>query len=188
MTTKYSIAAAHRITGKSRTTIAKHLRQGKLSYELDPSGAKLIDGAELARVYGDECDFSAEEGAETPAAGRPAKSDQGVQRVQPEVNTLRDRLESEVAERQRERAHYREQIEHLQDALKRAQEGQNKAMLLLESRSGRGEIDATLRELEERIERQQQETRREIADAVKMARSEGVRRAKDLPWWRLLGA
>ena len=42
-TTKYSISAAHRITGKSRTTITKHLASGKLSCEEDAQGNKLID-------------------------------------------------------------------------------------------------------------------------------------------------
>lgn len=57
MATKYTISAASRLTGKSRPTISKHIRQGRLSCEDDGQGAKLIDAVELIRVYGDACNF-----------------------------------------------------------------------------------------------------------------------------------
>ena len=68
--TKYTITAAHRITGKSRTTLQKHLKKGKLSCEETDDGIKLIDASELIRVYGDACDFTREEGLATSAGIR----------------------------------------------------------------------------------------------------------------------
>ena len=61
---KFSISEIHRITGKSRTTISKHMEEGKLSYELDGE-KKTVDAAELMRVYGDDCDFERVNGKKT---------------------------------------------------------------------------------------------------------------------------
>ncbi len=159
--TKFSIAAASRLTGKSRTTIAKHIRAGRLSCEEDASGAKLIDASELIRVYGDACDFSqagetgeqAEEGRDAPRPP-PARDDDAL---------LKQRLESETAERERERKQYLDQIDHLQEALKLAQEGHNRATLLLENRStGGGEWQLAIKQLEEKIANQESESRQEL--------------------------
>lgn len=176
--TKYSISAANRITGKSRTTITKHMRAGKLSYEEDGHGNKLIDASELIRVYGDECDFSREEGSSTDSSAATPTG----QGVQAEVNTLQAQLAKEVAERERERAHFRQQVEQLQEALKLAQEGHNKAMLLLENRSGgKADWEATLKALEERIAKQEL-TAKEVKAAQSTKRSRGD--LKDKYWWQ----
>lgn len=49
---KHSISEAARLTGKSRSTLHRHLKQGKLSKEIGPEGEPVIDTSELARVYG----------------------------------------------------------------------------------------------------------------------------------------
>ncbi|MGL4514405.1 MAG: hypothetical protein ACRCT8_15055 [Lacipirellulaceae bacterium] len=132
MTTQYTITSAHRITGKSRTTIQKHLKRGVLSCTLGPDGVKLIDASELLRVYGDACDFArAEEGASTsqPLADESATLRTRLDATQELLDTLRE-------ERRRERDQLTAQVEHLRDSLKLAQEGHNRATLLLESRAG----------------------------------------------------
>lgn len=180
--TKYSISAANRITGKSRTTITKHIRSGKLSCEEDGQGNKLIDASELIRVYGDECDFSREEGSSTES---PAATPSG-QGVQTEVNTLQAQLAKEVAERERERAHFRQQVEQLQEALKLAQEGHNKAMLLLENRTGgRGEWEATLKSLEERLANQEKNVETRLLEATEKAQEKAHRKLLNQPWWKI---
>ena len=117
MTTKYSISAASRITGKSRTTISKHLKQGKLSCEEGTDGAKLIDASELIRAYGDACDFGREEGREASSHKAHRDAPPTGQGGQAELHTLQTRLDKEVEERQREREQFRQQIEHLQGSL-----------------------------------------------------------------------
>jgi len=161
--TKYSISAAQRITGKSRTTIAKHIKQGKLSCESDSTGKKQIDASELLRVYGDDCSFGREEGtqdsskSQTPSSTK--KTDQGGQH---DLNSLRDQLDKEVAERKREREHFSQQVDHLQEALQLAQEGHNKAMLLLENGSaGVGDWEQSIAALEKRIANQEEQSREE---------------------------
>ena len=111
--TKYSISAAHRITGKSRTTISSHMKSGKLSYEENHDGEKVIDASELIRVYGDQCNFDQ---ADTDTK-KPEKkiatvqsSDQTVQSelllAKQKIDFLNDKTNS-----------YKEEIEYLRERL-----------------------------------------------------------------------
>jgi hypothetical protein len=175
--TKYSITAAHRITGKSRTTIQKHIKQGKLSTTEGLDGAKLLDASELIRVYGADCDFSREEGAPPPEQFRPAAHDW----APTELNALREKLDTLNEERRREREQLQSQIEHLQEALKLAQEGHNRATLLLENRSGGGEW----REAFVKLKRQVEKNQIQAAETAKVeARERMLRKSK--PWWRVV--
>lgn len=49
---KVTIAQAAEITGKSKSTIQRALKSGRLSYTLDDVGEREIDTSELERVYG----------------------------------------------------------------------------------------------------------------------------------------
>lgn len=180
--TKYSISDAHRITHKSRTTITKHIAAGKLSCEEDEQGNKLIDASELMRVYSDECDFSRARG-DGEALAEIAGVVQG---VQPGLSTLKAQLDKEVAEREREREQLQRQIDNLQDALKLAQEGQNKAMLLLEHRtSGGGDWQQAIKALEAKIANQEEGTKQEIAKVVLQAKQVARRELLSKPWWKV---
>lgn len=176
LTTKYSITAAHRITGKSRTTIQKHLKQGKISATEGPDGAKLIDASELMRVYGDDCDFSREEGSQAPAPASESSTT-----VRTELHTLHEKLDTLQEERRRERQQLQAQIDHLQESLKLAQEGSNRALLLLENRSGGGDWREAFAKLRRQVAQQESEA---VAKAKEEARAEILSK----PWWRLLGS
>jgi septal ring factor EnvC (AmiA/AmiB activator) len=45
------LSEAARLTGKPRSTIHRAMKDGRLSYTIGPDGARLIDPAELERVY-----------------------------------------------------------------------------------------------------------------------------------------
>jgi len=49
---KVTITKAHELTGKSRTTIYKHIKSGRLSASGTKEDGYEIDVAELDRVYG----------------------------------------------------------------------------------------------------------------------------------------
>jgi len=121
--TKYSKSAAARIIGKSRATISRHLKSGKLSCEVDENNNEVLDGAELYRVYGDDCKFDREEKrGQTTETKRsemdPANSVAAIKAMQEQLT-----------------GQYIAQIDHLQLALEKAQDGQNRVTLLLEQRS-----------------------------------------------------
>jgi predicted site-specific integrase-resolvase len=44
---------AHKVTGRSRNTIDKYIKDGKLSAEVDEHGSTVIDTSELTRVFGE---------------------------------------------------------------------------------------------------------------------------------------
>ena len=50
---KINISQAAKMTGKTRTTIYKKIKSGELSAELGRDGNRLIDTAELLRVFGE---------------------------------------------------------------------------------------------------------------------------------------
>lgn len=177
---QYSISAAHRITGKSRTTITKHISTGKLSCSEDGQGNKLIDASELMRVYGDACDFS--KAGEPELSTTEAETGQG---VQPNASTLKALLEKEIAERERERGQWQRQIDHLQEALKLAQEAQSKAMLLLEDKSsGGGEWQQAIKALEAKIANQEEGLKQQLAKASEEAKRAARQEMLQKPWWK----
>ena len=49
---RHTIRQAAEIAGISRKTLYAHVKQGKISAQTDHSGSKVIDHAELIRVYG----------------------------------------------------------------------------------------------------------------------------------------
>lgn len=136
---------------------------------------KQIAAIELIRVYGDACDFSVEEqGTDV------GKSDTSVSyTIRTEVNTLEQRVHQLEEERRRERQQLESQIDHLQDALKLAQQGHNRATLLLEDRSGGGDWQRAIAEVEARISQEQQ-------SALQQARVNTLEEIKNRPWWHLL--
>ena len=58
--TRLTISAVHRLTGKARSTIAKHMKNGDLSFVQDNDGNRLIETSEVIRVYGDFLDLDSE--------------------------------------------------------------------------------------------------------------------------------
>ncbi|MDA7907296.1 helix-turn-helix domain-containing protein [Akkermansiaceae bacterium] len=146
---QFTISEINRITGKSRTTITKHIKEGKLS-AIHSGDQKLVDAAELIRVYGDECNFEKASSAQNHSTVQPKITSQNK-----EAPHLQLELEKERQERERERRHFIDQIENLQDSLKTAQEGHNRATLLLENHSGGGAFQEALEGLSKRLDQQE---------------------------------
>ena len=119
--TKYSISAASRIIGKSRATVARHMKAGKVSFEIDSDGNKMILASELFRAYGNACQFEREEKRGPEIKHSEPKPDEGAAAIK----QIQDQLMGQ----------YVAQIDHLQQALEKAQDGQNRVTLLLEQRS-----------------------------------------------------
>jgi hypothetical protein len=118
--TTFNLTEAGRVIGKSRATIQRAIKSGKLSYQLDSQNQKYIEASELLRVFADEADFTR---AALPGAGNkkgaPAES---ASRFDEKYEALQEKL---VRQQQNE-------IERLEAALERAQQGQNKITALLE--------------------------------------------------------
>ena len=106
-----SLARAAQTAGKSKPTLLRAIKSGKLSAIRTASGAYEIDPAELARVFSVAGDMAGTmtqsvpgNGADTAAAISPGEV-QALHRVIAEqaetIRDLRHRLDSEVDERRR---------------------------------------------------------------------------------------
>ncbi|MEM1186705.1 MAG: hypothetical protein AAGI53_17105 [Planctomycetota bacterium] len=138
--TTFNLTQAGRVIGKSRATIQRALASGKLSYELDEHQNRVVRADELIRVYGDQTNFErAEAGASTAPRplGEPAGGEPSAQFLK-----LQDQLI----------AQYRGEVERLESALRRAQEGQNLITGLIEDqRSTEGKWQQALEAQAEKI-------------------------------------
>jgi len=179
---KVTIAEAHRITGKSRTTLSKHIGDGTLSAERNPKGKGwLIVASELMRVYGDDCDFDAMalEGPKKKKASNNAM-DNG-----PTTQSLLDR---EKEERDRERRLYEAQIENLQESLSKAQDSLNRTTLLLENQTERGGgWENAIEAMSQKIASEQNAAKQEFKEAS-LKREQKLKRAleseRNKPLWK----
>lgn len=113
--TKFNQSEIKRITGKSRTTIKKHLDDGELSFTLNNDGKKVVDWSELERVYGaDNLNLDKLDGKSTKQEKQaPSKSIETAQ-------LLTRLLDEERSDRRSEREASTTQIEELQERLKEA--------------------------------------------------------------------
>ena len=148
--TKFNQSEIHRITGKSRTTIKKHLENGKLSSTQDNDGNTVVDASELIRAYGEEnCDFEFANADRAEAA--PQKTHQ---KETPKTNDTKD-IEIKYLEKIIE--NHEQEKESLKESLKLSQEGHNRATMLLEDESGgAGDIEKGMKALEARVANQEQ--------------------------------
>jgi predicted site-specific integrase-resolvase len=112
-----SLSEAAKMVGITRSTLYAHIREKGISVIDAKTKRPKIDVSELVRVYGDKV---------TPldqiTASRASKIAEGEQSLATEVVVLRERLKTAELERERERRQLSEQIENLQELLKKEQE------------------------------------------------------------------
>lgn len=188
-TTKFNITQVHRITGKSPTTIRKHIKKGDLSCERDANGNPLVDGAELTRVYGVGVDDFKRASPPSKNASTEQTGDQASSQL---TSSVQARLDEEIQERKRERERLEQQYDELQSVLKRVQEGHERALLLIENRApGRGDLEKSIRNIiEEKLTDQETAFEKRVTELQEDAKNEAIQELKDISWpkvfWRLL--
>lgn len=112
-----SLSEAAKMVGITRSTLYAHIREKSISVIDAKTKRPKIDVSELVRVYGDKV---------TPpdqlAAAKASKLTANNPDLVTEVAVLRERLKTSEIERERERRQLSEQIENLQELLKKEQE------------------------------------------------------------------
>lgn len=137
---KVNITKAHELTGKSRTTIYKHIKSGRLSASGTKQDGYEIDVAELDRVYGLKKQFEDDTSSDVHTVQQGTSSDE--QALLTKVALLTQQVEMLGEERRREREQTQEQIERLEQTLKTAQEQQTRLTALLTDQRGEKEAKA----------------------------------------------
>lgn len=94
---KVGAKRASELTGKSKSTIQRAMKNGKISYEVDDSGRRLIDVSELERVYGLSKDKkkSSQYGQSEGSAAHSRNEDNGMSAADIELLKARHTLELE---------------------------------------------------------------------------------------------
>jgi DNA repair exonuclease SbcCD ATPase subunit len=80
---------ASELTGVSRSTIQRHMKIGRVSYQVSPGGGKQIDVSELERVYG----LKKAEQAEQAQGAAVTQAEMEAERLRLRVEMLETRLD-----------------------------------------------------------------------------------------------
>jgi hypothetical protein len=166
---KVSPTEAADIAGVTRKTLYADMNKGHLSYEVTDKKKRLIQVAELERVYSKEMSYKKE------SQGNSDKwliTDSSNTNAGPDAGTIREKLENLEKERLREREQLTDQIEHLRDMLKLEQEERRKITSLLtdqreDKESGVREQDKKLEVLEATVEELKKQNRRILLEVQK---------------------
>ncbi len=159
-----TVRKAALLTGKSRETINSATKDGTLSYTLNSRKHKVIDVAELSRVY-DLVKTIDEVSDDKAVSKRQTPSETDSQEWHARYLEMKGRAENaegkvELIEKHhtQECRRLEDQVENLQDSLKLAQEGHNKATLMLEHKTketGAGDWEKSFKALEARFANQE---------------------------------
>ena len=128
-----SITEAARVSGKSRATLHRHIKKGKLNTTIDSAGIKCIDAAELLRVYGELQNVTSETDKkihDNTASYNEKPPDATREELELSNMMLHERLREATARE----TFYQEQIKSLIDQLSAAQS----KMLALEAPPKKG--------------------------------------------------
>lgn len=124
---KVSVLIAAKMVGVSRATFYRHIDEKSISTEQDDNGNKVIDIAELVRVYGNK--LKTLEDVERADKAKKKKGDinQDSDNVSTELELMREKLQSLETERERERKQLSDQIGDLRSRLEKTEEQRIKA-------------------------------------------------------------
>lgn len=92
---KVGAQRAAELTGRSKSTIQRSMNNGKLSFELDPNGRRVIDVSELERVFGLSQQGGGESGNKTVEQElEKASALLEMERLKMRIKMLEDQLET----------------------------------------------------------------------------------------------
>ena len=155
--TKFTISAVHRLTGKARSTIGNHIKSGKVSVIEDDDDTKFISASEVVRVYGDVLELDENGKLKQKIKTNKLQSDESTS----QEDVWESLFHREKDERERERALFKETIAHLRDDLEKSQEREGRTSLLLESHASNSDTwKLQISKIEDRISNQETEIKK----------------------------
>lgn len=93
---KVGAQRAAELTGKSKSTIQRSMNSGKLSYEIDSNGRRVIDVSELERCFG--LNQASQSSSQTATAGVQQELEKAQNLLETERNKMRIRMLEEQLE------------------------------------------------------------------------------------------
>ncbi len=151
---------AAELTGVSKSTIQRAMKGGKISYEIDNAGRRVIDVSELERVFG-----LAPQGTPAPVASASIESE--LEKAASMIEAERMKMRIRMLEDQMEAA--REQIEDLKE--QRDQWQKQAQQVLITSQYSQKQAEELKEELKERDRRALMRRQAEMKQAESQRRS-----------------
>jgi len=177
---KVAILKAADLSGKSKATIMRAMNSGRLSFELDETGEKVIDTSELERVYGPfRPKASSESETIIRAELQRAQDLLEVERVKMRVRGLEDQLhmtQQQLDDMREQRDQWQKQAQQILITNQMSQKQAEDLKQELRDREAR-ERAARQRQMEERLKRQAENENARIAEM------EYDRHAAEMPIW-----
>jgi hypothetical protein len=154
-----SITKASQMVGITRATFYRHIDKKGITIEKNEDNNPCVDVSELVRVYGHRVKPLENDTDKI----KQVEQDNTSEAIDGKLTLLKEKLkhleELRVLDKEsslNQKKQFEEQIENLQDSLKLAQEGHNKATFLLEHKqSGTGDWEKALKAMEARISNQE---------------------------------
>lgn len=160
---KVGAQRAAELTGKSKSTIQRAMKSGKISYEVDHNGRRVIDVAELERAFG----------------LAPQSTGNGQDNVEAELKKAADMLE---AERLKMRIKMLEEQlgtaqEQLEDMKAQRDQWQKQAQqILITSQYSQKQAEEMKAEMKERERRARERHQKSVEQRMKQAKSENQKK------------
>ena len=155
------------LTGRSKSTIQRAMKNGKLSYEVDHNGRRVIDVSELDRAFGLQKETSPQAAAEQEL--EKASSLLEMERIKMRVKMLEDQLENANA-----------QIDDLKGQRDQWQKQASQLMITTDfSQKQAEELKKQIQERDERV-RIARERRQQHKLAQRMARLQAENQNNDM--------
>ncbi len=143
---------AAELTGVSKSTVQRAMKAGKLSYEIDNAGRRVIDVSELERVFG-----LAPQGGHAPAASNvsvESELEKAASMIEAERMKMRIRMLEDQLETSRE---------HIEDLKEQRDQWQKQAQqVLITSQYSQKQAEELKEELKERDRRAQMRRQAEV--------------------------
>lgn len=154
---KVSVLKAADLSGKSKATIMRAMNSGRLSFEINETGEKVIDTSELERVYGPYRPKAASESEAIIRAELQRAQDMlEVERIKMRVRGLEDQLhltQSQLDDMREQRDQWQKQAQQILITNQMSQKQAEDLKQELRDREAR-ERAARQKQMEERLRRQ----------------------------------
>lgn len=157
---KVGAQRAAELTGRSKSTVQRAMNSGKLSFEIDANGRRLIDASELDRVFGL---LPQGAGASSGAASQETSSQAELQRAADMLEIERLKMRVRGLEEQLEMT--REQLEDMRGQRDLWQK--QSQQILITSQYSQKQAEELKEELRQREERARQAKQKVLEDRMK---------------------
>jgi len=163
---KVGAQRAAELTGKSKSTIQRAMNSGKISYELDSNGRRVVDVSELERAFGLEQQEKPESSSSVERELEKASTMLEMERMKMRIQMLETQLENAET-----------RIEELQG--QRDQWQKQAAQVLITSQHSQKEALRLRKEIKIREQRAREKRERRIAQQMQKLRGENENSAEE---------